>query len=175
MDDWKSNPDASTDPQCGKASANRLNPARQRATALSYVSAFFQAYLGQRSELLTYLKGDLLPPPSAQTNQIHVSYHPGVLQRRTINTTMTGTQLTKNNLGGAVQKSKLTAYGLCGGTQQIGVAYQQRCVSHLYGREPHGWFNSGNILGPGMNQTIISWSTPGSYYNAIPAASGNIS
>ncbi|MEI6333493.1 MAG: hypothetical protein WCS87_02940 [Methylococcaceae bacterium] len=172
-DDWKNNPSAAPDPQCRKASIYRLIPAKQRATALAYVSAFFQAYLGQRSEFLPYLKGDLLPPPSAQTNQIYASYHPGVLQRRTINTTMTGTQLTRNNLGGAVQKSNLTTYGLCGGALQSGVTSQKNCEPSLIdAREPHGW----GLNLPGMNQTILGWSTPGGlYYNTIPAASGNIS
>src|SRR5262249_40850411 len=64
------------DSLCGPARpSQRLTDAEQRGAGRAYMMAFFRVYLGNESAFLPLLKGDELPPPSALTSQIHVSYH----------------------------------------------------------------------------------------------------
>jgi len=173
-DDWFSQSGASTDPYCGSfGPGKRLTAQQQQGTALAYVKAFFRAYLGNRTDLLPYLKAEVPPPPSAQTSLIYPSYHPAISQRRDINRLLTSTNLTTNTLGGSVSGSGVLSYTLCGGNSPQPV----RCLPSAqdFSREPH-------VVDPrvstkrGLSQLKIGWTTPSALYtNAIPNGYGNVS
>ena len=69
-------PGGQSDSHCGSGKTNqRLTEAQQRGTGLAYMTAFFRAYVGGESQFIPILTGDAPPPPSAQTNNLFVSYH----------------------------------------------------------------------------------------------------
>src|ERR1051326_2960428 len=116
-DDWLSFVVAgSEDQHCGRGpTSQRLSPTQQQGTLLAYAMAFLRGYVGGETQFLPFLKGSEPPPPSATTNQIHVSYHPAAASRLDINRLLAAANLTVNNLGGAVTQSGITPYELCGG------------------------------------------------------------
>ena len=174
-DDWLvSSPDAKADPHCGSANpGGRLTPAQQQGTALAYVKAFFLAYLGNRTDFLPYLTSEVPPPPSAQTNQIHVAYHPGTSARRDVNRLLSASDLTTNTLGGRVSQSGITPYSLCGGQDP----QPQHCLpTQPPTRQPHTAPTQSRPTTRGPSQLQVSWtSSTASYTNQIPAAGGNVS
>lgn len=168
-------PGGHSDSQCGDGKGNqRLTEAQQRGTGLAYISAFFRAYVGGESQFIPILTGDAPPPPSAQTNNLFVSYHAPDLPnlRRDVNRLLTDTDLSLNFLGGAVTQTDLTPYELCGG----GAPPANKCLpGALNAQQPHTT-PSARSSARGMTQLITGWNNfTGNYRNDIPAALGNVS
>ena len=114
-------PGGHSDSQCGSGPGNqRLTEAQQRGTGLAYMTAFFRAYVGGESQFIPILTGDAPPPPSAQTNNLFVSYHApdNPALRLDVNRLLNNTNLSVNTLGAAVTQIGLTPYELCGGKRR---------------------------------------------------------
>lgn len=168
-------PGGRSDSQCGEGKGNqRLTEAQQRGTGLAYMSAFFRAYVGGESQFIPLLTGDAPPPPSAQTNNLFVSYHapdiPGI--RLDVNRLLTDSNLSVNFLGGAVTPTALTPYDLCGGDAPPA----NKCLpGALNAQQPHTT-PSARSAARGMTQLRTGWNDlTGNYRNNIPAALGNVS
>lgn len=168
-------PGGHSDTQCGTAKGNqRLTEAQQRGTGLAYMSAFFRAYVGGESQFIPILTGDAPPPPSAQTNNLFVSYHapddPAL--RLDVNRLLSDTNLTINTLGATVTQTGLTPYELCGGE----APQPQRCLpDEPNARQPH---TTPSARSPkrGLSQLKTGWNNlTGNYNNQLPAALGNVS
>ncbi len=164
-----------SDSQCGSGPGNhRLTEAQQRGTGLAYMSAFFRAYVGGETQFLPILTGDAPPPPSAQTNELFVSYHApdNAALRLDINRLLNDTNLTLNTLGGAVTRIGLTPYDLCGGE----APQPQKCLpDQPNARQPH---TTPSARSPkrGMSQLRTGWNDlTGNYRNDVPPALGNVS
>ncbi len=164
-----------SDSQCGIGAGNhRLTEAQQRGTGLAYMSAFFRSYVGGESQFIPILTGDAPPPPSAQTNDLFVSYHapdiPGV--RLDVNRLLDNTSLSLNFLGGAVTPTALTPYDLCGG----GAPPANKCLpGALNAQQPHTT-PSARSAARGMTQLRTGWNDlTGNYRNDIPPPLGNVS
>ncbi|HEU4710550.1 MAG TPA: hypothetical protein VFS76_03250 [Pyrinomonadaceae bacterium] len=161
------------DKHCGNGKANqRLTEAQQRGTGLAYLTAFFRAYVGGESQFIPLLTGDAPPPASAQTNNLFVSYHAPATQRLDVNRLLNDTNLTLNNLGGAVTQLGLTPYDLCGGeAPQPAVCLPGQPNA----RQPHTT-PSARSAARGLSQLRTGWNNfTGDYRNDIPAALGNVS
>src|ERR1041384_4859612 len=118
-------PGGHSDSHCGSGNTSqRLTEAQQRGTGLAYMSAFFRAYVGGETQFIPILTGDAPPPPSAQTNNLFVSYHAPANRRLDVNRLLNDTNLTLNTLGGAATQTGLTPYELCGGA----APQPQRCI-----------------------------------------------
>ena len=166
-------PGGHSDNHCGNGKASqRLTEAQQRGTGLAYMSAFFRAYVGGETQFLPILTGDAPPPPSAQTNNLFVSYHAPANRRFDVNRLLTDTNLTVNTLGGAATQAGLTPYSLCGGDSP----QPQRCLpDQANARQPHTTPSARSPL-RGLSQLITGWNNfTGNYTNNIPAALGNVS
>ena len=162
-----------SDSHCGKGKTNqRLTEAQQRGTGLAYMSAFFRAYVGGESQFIPILTGDAPPPPSAQTNALFVSYHAPANVRFDVNRLLNNTNLTVNNLGGAVTQTGLTPYELCGGD----APQAQRCLpDQPNARQPHTTPSARSSL-RGLSQLNTGWNDLfGNYRNNVPPALGNVS
>ena len=162
-----------SDDQCGSQKGNRrLTEAQQRGTGLAYMSAFFRAYVGGENQFIPILTGDAPPPPSAQTTDLFVSYHAPVNLRLDINRLLDDTNLTLNNLGGAVTQLGLTPYDLCGGEAPQPVT----CLpDQPNARQPHTTPSARSPL-RGLSQLRTGWNDfTGNYRNDIPASLGNVS
>jgi hypothetical protein len=176
LDDWlKFVNGGPSDPHCGTTpSSQRLTPAQQRGTGLAYMSAFFRVYVGGESQFIPILTGDAPPPPSAQTNDLFVSYHapddPAL--RLDVNRLLNDTNLSINTLGAAVTQIGLTPYELCGGE----APQPQRCLpDESNGRQPHTTPSSRSTM-RGLSQLKTGWNNlTGNYRNDLPAALGNVS
>jgi hypothetical protein len=162
------------DSQCGTRSARRLTEAQQRGTGLAYMSAFFRAYVGGETQFIPILTGDAPPPPSAATNDLFVSYHapdtPAL--RLDVNRVLDNTNLTLNNLGGAVTQTGLTPYDLCGGE----APQPATCLAgQANARQPH---TTPSARSPkrGLSQLRTGWNNiTGNYQNNVPSAVSNVS
>ena len=166
-------PGGHSDSHCGSVPGNqRLTEAQQRGTGLAYMTAFFRAYVGGESQFIPILTGDAPPPPSAQTNNLFVSYHAPAAQRLDVNRLLNDTNLTINTLGAATTQIDLTPYELCGG----GAPPANKCLpDFLNAQQPHTT-PSARSSAPGMTQLITGWNNlTGNYRNNIPAALGNVS
>ncbi len=166
-------PGGHSDSQCGSGkTSQRLTEAQQRGTGLAYMSAFFRAYVGGESQFLPILTGDAPPPASAQTNNLFVSYHAPANVRFDVNRLLNDTNLTVNNLGGAVTQTGLTPYELCGGD----APQAQRCLpDQPNARQPHTTPSARSPL-RGLSQLKTGWNDlTGNYRNNVPAALGNVS
>lgn len=108
-DDWTDQ----TDPQCKTAAATRLTSAQQRGVGIAYMSAFFRRQLLD-ADYDGILRGDVPPPPSAQTTAIYAGYVPGAVDRRDLNRLAVTTEISTNTMGGAATQSGLSPYALCG-------------------------------------------------------------
>ena len=164
-----------SDPQCGIVRGNqRLTEAQQRGTGLAYMSAFFRAYVGGEHQFIPILTGDAPPPPSAQTNNLFVSYHapddPAL--RLDVNRLLDDTNLTINTLGAAVTQTGLTPYELCGGE----APQPQRCLpDQPNARQPHTT-PSARSSKRGLSQLKTGWTNlTANYNNELPALLGNVS
>lgn len=171
--DWLFVPNGQNDSHCGtKAGNQRLTEAQQRGTGLAYMSAFFRAYVGGESQFIPILTGDAPPPPSAQTNNLFVSYHAPAALRLDVNRLLNTTNLSINTLGGAAAQVDLTPYDLCGGDAPPA----NKCLpGSLNAQQPHTT-PSARSSAPGMTQLRTGWNNlTGNYRNNIPAALGNVS
>lgn len=166
-------PGGHSDSHCGSGKTNqRLTEAQQRGTGLAYMTAFFRAYVGGESQFIPILTGDAPPPPSAQTNNIFVSYHAPAALRLDVNSLLNDTNLSINNLGAAVTQIGLTPYELCGGE----APQPQRCLpDQLNAQQPHTT-PSARSSAAGLSQLKTGWNNfTGNYTNNIPATLGNVS
>jgi hypothetical protein len=168
-------PGGHSDSQCGSVPGNRrLTEAQQRGTGLAYMSAFFRAYVGGENQFIPILTGDAPPPPSATTNDLFVSYHapdtPAL--RLDVNRLLDNTNLTLNNLGGAVTQLGLTPYDLCGGE----APQPATCLpGQSNARQPHTTPSARSPL-RGLSQLRTGWNNfTGNYRNDLPAGLGNVS
>src|ERR1043166_8439595 len=168
-------PGGHSDSQCGTVNGNqRLSEAQQRGTGLAYMSAFFRAYVGGESQFIPILTGDAPPPPSAQTNNLFVSYHAPDISGvgLDVNRLLTNPNLSVNTLGGAATQTALTPYDLCGGdAPQPAVCLPGQSNA----RKPHQP-PSGGSSKRGLSQLRTGWNDlTGNYKNNIPSALGNVS
>jgi len=175
-DDWTFTSGGSSDQQCGTVTGNhRLTAAQERGVGLAYLAAFMRAYVGGETQFVPYLTGEAAPPPSAQTNEIHVSYHaPDTAStRRDVNRLLTSTNLTTNTLGGATTQAGLTPHDLCGGPSP----QQAQCLPSTQAttRQPHT-VPSSRSSATGLSQLRTGWSaTTANYRNDLPLGSRDVS
>ncbi|HEV2860074.1 MAG TPA: hypothetical protein VGX48_03640 [Pyrinomonadaceae bacterium] len=177
-DDWGYTSGGSTDPQCGTGAGNkRLTPAQQRGVGLAYISAVMRAYVGGETQFLPYLTGQAAPPPSAQTTDLHVSYHApdSAAKRRDVNRLLTSTNLTTNTLGGATTQTGLTPHDLCGGASP----QPQHCLpsTQSTARQPHTVPSARASTLRGLSQLRTGWSgtTTAVYTNDMPLGARDVS
>lgn len=166
-------PGGHSDSQCGSGkNSKRLTEAQQRGTGLAYMTAFFRAYVGGESQFIPILTGDAPPPPSAQTNDLFVSYHAPSALRLDVNRLLNDTNLSINNLGAAVTQLGLSPYDLCGGdAPQPAVCLPGQSNS----RQPHTT-PSARSGARGLSQLRTGWNNmTGDYKNDVPASLGNVS
>lgn len=175
-DDWGYVSGGSVDGHCGTGVGNkRLTSAQQRGTGLAYLSAFMRAYVGGETQFLPLLTGAAPPPASAQTTNLHVSYHApdAAAKRRDVNRLLDATNLTTNTLGGATTQSGLTPHDLCGGASP----QPQHCLpaTQSTARQPHT-VASALSTNRGASQLRTGWGAFGSTYtNDLPLGSRDVS
>jgi hypothetical protein len=175
-DDWTAyTSGGSNDPHCGTVSGNkRLTAAQQRGTGLAYISAAMRAYVGGETQFLPYLTGAAAPPPSAQTTNLHVSYHAPDTSatRRDVNRLLASANLTTNTLGGATAQTGLTPHDLCGGESP----QPQHCLpsTQATSRQPHTT-PSARSSKRGLSQLRTGWTSLGTYTNDLPLGARNVS
>ncbi len=175
-DDWLAFvPGSHSDSQCGTVPGNqRLTEAQQRGTGLAYLTAFFRVYVGGETQFIPVLTGDAPPPPSAQTNNLFVSYHApdNPELRLDVNRLLNNTNLSINTLGGAVTQIGLTPYELCGGE----APQPAKCLpAEPNARQPHTTPSARSPL-RGLSQLKTGWiNFNGSYTNLVPGSAGNVS
>ena len=176
VNDWTTFvPGGHNDSHCGTKRGNqRLTEAQQRGTGIAYMTAFFRAYVGGESQFIPILTGDSPPPPSAQTNNLFVSYHAPDLPevRLDVNRLLDDTNLTTNTLGASVIQTLLTPYELCGGP----APQPQHCLPDQPSfRQPHTTPSARSPL-RGLSQLKTGWNNfTGNYRNNVPPALGNVS
>jgi hypothetical protein len=176
-DDWNSGVSGGTsDPQCGTVAGNhRLTSAQQRGTGLAYLSAFMRVYVGGETQFTPILTGAAAPPASAQTTDLHVSYHApdAATKRRDVNRLLTATNLTTDTLGGATTQTGLTPHDLCGGNSPE----PQHCLTAAQStsRQPHTVPSARSSL-RGLSQLRTGWASGGaSYTNDLPTGARDVS
>jgi hypothetical protein len=176
-DDWTYVTGGSVDGHCGTGAGNkRLTSAQQRGTGLAYLSAFMRAYVGGETQFLPILTGEAPPPASAQTTNLHVSYHApdAAAKRRDVNRLLTSTNLTTNTLGGATTQSGLTPHDLCGGASP----QPQHCLpsTQSTARQPHTTPSARATTLRGLSQLRTGWNAFGSTYtNDLPLGARDVS
>jgi hypothetical protein len=176
-DDWSAYTSGGTsDPQCGTVAGNkRLTAAQQQGVGLAYISAFMRVYVGAESQFLPLLTGEAPPPASAQTTNLHVSYHApdSAATRRDVNRLLTSTNLTTNTLGGATTQSGLTPHDLCGGASPQPVHCLPSTQSTT--RQPHTT-PSALSTKRGLSQLRTGWTSLSSTFtNDLPLGYRDIS
>jgi hypothetical protein len=176
-DDWTAyTSGGSSDSQCGTVTGNkRLTATQQQGVGRAYVSAFMRVYVGGESQFLPLLTAAAPPPASAQTTNLHVSYHaPDTAStRRDVNRLLTATNLTTNSLGGTTTQSGLTPHDLCGGDSP----QPAQCLPGTQSttRQPHT-VPSALSTKRGLSQLRTGWGTiTSNYVNNIPAGFNNVS
>ncbi|HEY0003710.1 MAG TPA: hypothetical protein VGB17_02780 [Pyrinomonadaceae bacterium] len=176
-DDWSAYTSGGTsDPQCGTVSGNkRLTAAQQQGVGLAYTSAFMRVYVGGESQFLPILTSAAPPPASAQTTNLHVSYHApdSATTRRDVNRLLTSTNLATNTLGGATTQSGLTPHDLCGGDSP----QPAQCLPSTQAttRQPHT-VASALSTRRGLSQLRTGWGAINSTYtNDLPLGSRDVS
>ncbi|MGH9153712.1 MAG: hypothetical protein ACRD03_15225 [Acidimicrobiales bacterium] len=152
------------------AASGRLTGAEQRATAVALASAFFREHLRNDPRFRPFLRGSSTPPPSAQTDGIHVGYHPAdePESRRDVNRFTAESDLGTNHLGGAVTADGLLRFEWCDDPfAGPGVG----CLENLHltpaigrdGRAPHAF-------GSNLGQLRLAWArSTGTLSHDIPA------
>ncbi|HEY0169464.1 MAG TPA: hypothetical protein VGB98_00305 [Pyrinomonadaceae bacterium] len=176
-DDWGYTTGGGNDAQCGTVAGNhRLTSAQQRGVGLTYISATMRAYAGAESQFLPYLTGEAAPPPSALTNEIHVSYHAPdtAATRRDVNRLLTSTNLTTNTLGGATTQAGVTPHDLCGGASP----QPQHCLPSTQAttRQPHTTVSARATTVRGLSQLRTGWSAiTAAYANDLPLGARDVS
>ncbi|HVG28401.1 MAG TPA: hypothetical protein VM864_01640 [Pyrinomonadaceae bacterium] len=176
-DDWTSFVSSGkSDAQCGTGAGNhRLTSAQQRGTGVAYLSAFFRVYVGGETQFTPILTGAAPPPASAQTTDLHVSYHApdAATKRRDVNRLLTAANLTTDTLGGASTQTGLTPHDLCGGNSPE----PQHCLTAAQStsRQPHTVPSARSTL-RGLSQLRTGWAAGGaSYTNDLPLGSRDVS
>jgi hypothetical protein len=176
-EDWSAYTSGGTsDPQCGTVASNkRLTAAQQQGVGLAYLSAFMRAYVGGESQFLPLLTGEAPPPASAQTTNLHVSYHApdAAAKRRDVNRLLTAANLTTNTLGGAATQSGLTPHDLCGGD----APQAAQCLPGTQSttRQPHTT-PSALSTKRGLSQLRTGWATLSSTFtNDLPTGFRDVS
>jgi hypothetical protein len=176
-DDWGYVTGGSVDGHCGTGATNkRLTSAQQRGTGLAYLSAFMRAYVGGETQFLPILTGDAPPPASAQTTDLHVSYHApdSAAKRRDVNRLLDAANLSTNTLGGTTTQSGLTPHDLCGGASP----QPQHCLplTQSTSRQPHTVGSSLATTKRGASQLRTGWGAFGlTYTNNLPLGANNVS
>jgi dienelactone hydrolase len=176
-DDWTYTSGGSADAQCGTGTGNhRLTAVKQRGVGLAYISAVMRAYVGGESQFLPYLTGEVAPPPSAQTTELHVSYHAPdtAAARRDVNRLLTASNLTTNTLGGASAQTGLTPHDLCGGASP----QPQHCLASTQStaRQPHTTVSARATTVRGLSQLRTGWSAiTANYRNDLPLGARDVS
>jgi hypothetical protein len=177
-DDWTAyTTGGSSDPHCGTVAGNkRLTAAQQRGTGLAYISALMRAYVGGESQFLPLLTGAAPPPASAQTTNLHVSYHApdAATKRRDVNRLLTSANLTTNTLGGASTQTGMTPQDLCGGESP----QPAQCLpaSESTARQPHTVVTTLVPNKRGLSQLRTGWTNLNSTYtNDLPAGARDVS
>jgi hypothetical protein len=176
-DDWTAyTSGGSSDSQCGTVTGNkRLTATQQQGVGRAYVSAFMRVYVGGESQFLPILTAAAPPPASAQTTNLHVSYHAPdtTLTRRDVNRLLTATNLTTNTLGGTTTQSGLTPHDLCGGESPQPVQCLPTTQSTT--RQPHTVVSALSTK-RGLSQLRTGWGTMSSnYVNNLPSGSNDVS
>jgi hypothetical protein len=176
-DDWTAyTTGGSNDSHCGTVAGNkRLTAAQQRGTGLAYISALMRAYVGGESQFLPLLTGAAAPPASAQTTNLHVSYHApdAATTRRDVNRLLTSTNLTTDTLGGASTQSGMTPQDLCGGESPQPV----QCLpsTQSTSRQPHTVVSALSTK-RGLSQLRTGWGNLNSTYgNDLPSGARDVS
>ncbi|HEX6732560.1 MAG TPA: hypothetical protein VF074_21255 [Pyrinomonadaceae bacterium] len=175
VDDWLAFvPGGHSDGQCGTVGGNqRLTEAQQRGTGLAYMAAFFRAYVGGESQFVPLLTGDAPAPPSAQTNDLFVSYHApdDADLRLDVNRLLNNTNLTTNTLGGSATQAGLSPYDLCGGE----APQPQKCLpDQPNARQPHTTPSARSPL-RGLSQLRTGWGDLSAMYtNELPPSFGKV-
>jgi hypothetical protein len=152
----------------------RLTQAQERAVGNVYMSAFFRAFLGHEAQFLPMLRGDVPPPPSAQTDQVFVDYlgPDSPTFRRDVNRIASAANLTVNTLGGAVTTGGLSVYETRGGNTRFESVMPGESLS----RQPH---NTPSAISTkaGLRQLALEWrNTLNAFYqNDLPAGSRDVS
>ncbi|MGR8981283.1 MAG: hypothetical protein ACU84H_14485, partial [Gammaproteobacteria bacterium] len=139
-DDWLYTGDAFCDK--GALGNSRLSSAAQRASLIAIGSAFFRTYLKNEKAFLPFLRAEQGPPPSAQTDGIHVAYHPkdDPASRRDVNRLTSESNLTINSLGGQVSANGLTLFEFCDVLAENGpngCLFDTAFAANLPPRRPH--------------------------------------
>ena len=165
-----------SDPHCGRLpSSGRLTPAQQRGTGLAYMSAFFRTYVGGETQFEALLAGDAPPPASAQTDDVHVSYHAAdaAATRRDVNRLLTASDLSTNTLGGNVFQQGISPYALCGGE----TPQPRHCLpGQSTARQPHTSVSARASAKRGLSQLQAGWTDfTASFENEVPAGTGDVS
>ncbi|HVF57335.1 MAG TPA: hypothetical protein VM934_14365 [Pyrinomonadaceae bacterium] len=176
-DDWTAyTTGGSTDPHCGTGTGNkRLTAAQQRGTGLAYISAVMRAYVGGETQFLPILTGEAPPPASAQTTNLHISYHAPdtAATRRDVNRLLTSTNLTTNTAGGATTQTGLTPHDLCGGNSP----QPQHCLPSTQAttRQPHTTPSARATTMRGLSQLRTGWGGFATYSNDLPLGARDVS
>ena len=162
-----------SDSHCGNGKdSRRLTEAQQRGTGLAYMSAFFRAYVGGETQFIPILTGDAPPPPSAQTNDLFVSYHAPANRRLDINRLLNDTNLTVNTQGAAATQTGLTPYELCGAQAPPA----NKCIPEAFNAQQPHTTPSARSSALGMSQLKTGWNNfTGNYRNNVPPQLGNVS
>jgi hypothetical protein len=169
------------DPECGTVPTNhRLTPAQERGVGQAYLSAFFRVYIGKETQFTPFLRGDLLPPPTAMNAQVHVSYQApdSSTSRMDVNRQLAPANLATNTLGGSVVTSGLSVYDVYGGDPP-----ETRYVfpgegGTFGGRYPHTTPSARDPNHRGLSQLRLAFnvgSVNPSYENDLPAGSQDVS
>jgi hypothetical protein len=177
-DDWTAyTSGGSSDPQCGTVTGNkRLTATQQQGVGRAYVSAFMRVYVGGESQFLPVLTSAAPPPPSAQTTNLHVSYHAPdtAATRRDVNRLLTSTNLTTNTLGGTTTQTGLTPHDLCGGDSP----QPAQCLpsTQATSRQPHTVPSSLASTKRGLSQLRTGWGAmTANYVNNLPTGYNDVS
>jgi hypothetical protein len=175
-EDWSAYTSGGTsDPYCGTVAGNkRLTASQQQGVGRAYISAFMRVYVGGETQFLPILTGAAPPPASAQTTNLHASYHaPDTsLTRRDVNRLLNSTNLTTNTLGGATTQSGMTPQDLCGGD----APQPAQCLpaTQATTRQPHT-VPSALSTKRGLSQLRTGWGTiNANYVNNLPTGSNDV-
>lgn len=153
-----------------RTGTGRLDTATQQAAFATYAAAFFRRYVLDDTSFAPLLEVvDRTAPVSAKiaSDKIFVSWHPGAAKRKDLNRIHALTEDVTNTLGGAVAKSSLTTYLLCGAA-----GYTACGIATTGSQEPH----SVPYTSPGMGQLSLRWAAKTDFYdNPVPNAHKDVS
>lgn len=175
-DDWMGSDLRRIDPFASTSvpGNQRLTPEQQQGTALAYMGAFFRAYIGGEQMFVPYLKGDVPPPPSAQTSNLFLTYQAPDMPalRRDVNRFLSPADLATNTLNGSVTRGgALAAYELVGG-QQTFYALPGQPAARQPSNTPALYFPQT----PGLSQLHVAWNGLNAFVaNDLPAGARDVS